>query len=163
MVHVLLSAKNMGVAVPDSLLTWRKQGMDVWAVNAALSAKHFPTDFFLPCTKRRAAAVFRQKGGLKTVCIRRKGSRAAAAHPCPQGSQLVFSVALWLMHSYKRTTQSPSPLPQAVWYSKTAHFLGHLSYEMLLYQSRGSLSGGDPFPTWLSLAAAPLATCCWCF
>lgn len=55
---MLLSAKNMAVAVPDSLLTWRKQGMDVWAVNTALSAKHFPTDFFLPCIKIRAAAVF---------------------------------------------------------------------------------------------------------
>lgn len=128
-----------------------------------IKCQTLPHWLFLPCTKRGAAAVFGQKGGLKRVCIRRKGSRAAAAHPCPQGSQLVFSVALWLMHSYKRTTQSPSPLPQAVWYSKTAHFLGYLSYEMLLYQSRRSLSGADPFPTWLSLAVAPLATCCWCF
>lgn len=55
---MLLSAKNMAVADPDSLLTWRKQGMDIWAVNTTFSAKHFPTDFFLPCIKTGAALAF---------------------------------------------------------------------------------------------------------
>lgn len=32
--------------------------MDIWAVNTTFSAKHFPTDFFLPCIKTGAALAF---------------------------------------------------------------------------------------------------------
>lgn len=96
---MLLSAKNMGVAVPDSLLTWRKQGTDVWAVNAALSAKHLPTDYFLPCTELgAAAAAFIQKGGLKAARSGREGSTHIHAG---KSAQLTFGAALRLMHSHK--------------------------------------------------------------
>lgn len=136
---MLLSAKNMAVAVPDSLLTWRKQGMDVWAVNAALSAKHSPTDFFLPCIKTGAAAVSLEKGGLTAAELSRKVSRAAAAPPTLRDVSCA-QPGTRLMHSYKRTTQSSAPPPQR------AQFFGLLSYEPLLPPEQGQCWWCRPLP-----------------
>lgn len=66
------------MADPDSLLTWRKQGRDVWAVNAAVSAKHFPSDSFLPCIKELLLPFSRREDSRR--CKGREGSRGAALH-----------------------------------------------------------------------------------
>lgn len=110
--------------------------MDVWAVNAALSAKRFPADFCLALHKDRSRCCLCREGGLGAAWMSRRGSRAAAARASAQGRRLTPSVALGLMHSYKRTTRSPSP-PQPGSPVLGAGFLGHLSYETCLYPEQG--------------------------
>ena len=152
-VHVLLSAKNMAVAVPDSLLTWRKQGTRVWAVNAARSAKHFPTDFFLPCIKTAAAAAFLPKGRLGAPCgSRREQSRSSARGRGEASSRSAWHSADALTPGNHSVTISPPSPPQALPFSELVS-LDTGAIRPSCTPSEGSRGGPDPFPS-ITLAAA---------
>lgn len=64
--HVLLCAKSTALAAPDSLLSWRKQGPDARAANAAVRAKPVPA-----LHEERSCCCSAQRGGLEATRVGR--------------------------------------------------------------------------------------------
>lgn len=115
------------MADPDSLLTWRKQGRDVWAVNAAVSAKCFPSDSFLPCIKELLLPFSRREGSRSTG---REGSRGMAVHTHTHTHS----------HTHYALTHENHSVPISPRFSGVrAPCLGHLSSWTLLSPEQVSL------------------------
>lgn len=149
---MLLSAKDMAVADPDSLLTWRKQGMHVWAASTARGAQHFPADFFLTLCEDRSCLRIEEKAYGSVNEEDREQSRTARTEAGqPAHAQRCVQVGALTL----REQLGPLPQPRL---SRRAHLPGQLSWETLLAQ--GEPAGAQPSP--LGTAAACSPACCWC-